>query len=140
MRTGGRAARINLLECMQRGALSFSSDLDNSAIPLGTHLSFRQVFFGGEPWVLQCIDENMTVSPAFITAAKKISVTAPSIRFGVIDCAGRLPSNRTILERFKLPPVNYSASPTGFLFANSERPMQVYSTSKMPLQPFLCQG
>ncbi len=66
----------------------------------------------------------MTVSPAFITAAKKISVTAPSIRFGVIDCAGQLPSNRTVLERFKLPPVNYSASPTGYLFANSERPVQ----------------
>ena len=65
------------------------------------------------------------MSPAFITAAKKISVTAPSIRFGVIDCAGRLPSNRTVLERFKLPPVNYSAVPTGFLFANSERPVQV---------------
>ncbi len=84
-----------------------------------------QVFFGGEPWVVQCINENITVSPSFVTAAKKLSVTSPSVRFGVIDCAGQLPSNRTVLERFKLSPVNFTASPTGYLFANSERPIQV---------------
>ena len=84
-----------------------------------------QVFFGGEPWVLQCINENMTVFPSFVTAAKKLSVTAPSIRFGVIDCVGKLPSNRTVLERFKLPAVNFTASPTGYLFANTDRPVQV---------------
>ena len=83
------------------------------------------MFFGGDPWVLQCVNENTTVSPTWVTAAKKLSVVAPSVRFGVIDCEGVLPSNRTFLERFKLPKANFSSTVTGFLFANGEKPLQV---------------
>ena len=33
------------------------------------------MFFGGEPWLLQCANENVTVHQAFATAAQKLTAT-----------------------------------------------------------------
>ena len=33
------------------------------------------MFFGGEPWLLQCANENVTVHQAFSTAAQKLTAT-----------------------------------------------------------------
>ena len=76
--------------------------------------------------MLQCVNENTTVAPSFVTAAKSLSVLNPSVHFGAIDCSGQLPSNRTLLQRFNLPALD-PANPTGYLFANSQRPLQVGS-------------
>jgi hypothetical protein len=61
-----------------------------------------QVFFGGDPWMVMCSHENMTVPAAFVTAARKASLSG-DIRWAVINCGGKLPSNRTLFQRFKIP-------------------------------------
>lgn len=84
----------------------------------------KQVFFGGDPWLLQCMNENATINPYFVGAAKKASVDG-SVRFGYIDCSGKLPSNKTFFQRFKLPPQNFTAAPIGYLFANGDAPEKI---------------
>jgi hypothetical protein len=64
-----------------------------------------QVFFGGEPWMLQCADENVTIGAGFLGASKRMSVTSSSkVNFGTIDCNGKLPSNKTFWQRFGQTP------------------------------------
>ena len=62
--------------------------------------------------MLQCMNENATANPYFERAAKKASVDG-SVRYGFIDCAGKLPSNKTFFQRFKLPAQNFEKTPVG---------------------------
>lgn len=87
-------------------------------------LAVFQVFFSGDPWLLQCSNENATITEAFAGASRRLSVTS-SVHVGAIDCGGKLPSNRTFFQRFKLPPVNFTKTPTGYLFSNTDPPQQV---------------
>ncbi|EKX54365.1 hypothetical protein GUITHDRAFT_99847 [Guillardia theta CCMP2712] len=86
----------------------------------------KEVFFGGDPWMVHCANENTTgLSAGFLGAAKRLSVTS-SIKFGAIDCGGKLPSNKTFYERFKLPLYDFNKNrPLGFLFANGDSPLQI---------------
>jgi len=84
-----------------------------------------QVFFGGEPWMLQCANENVTIAEGFLGASKRLSVTS-NVKFGAIDCNGKLPSNKTFWQRFGQIPKPFSAvAPVGFLFANNNDPLAI---------------
>jgi len=84
-----------------------------------------QVFFGGEPWMLQCANENVTIAEGFLGASKRLSVTS-NIKFGAIDCNGKLPSNKTFWQRFGQIPKPFSAvAPVGFLFSNNNDPLAI---------------
>ena len=76
--------------------------------------------------MVHCANENTTgLSAGFLGAAKRLSVTS-SVKFGAIDCGGKLPSNKTFYERFKLPLYDFNKNkPLGFLFANGDSPLQV---------------
>lgn len=85
----------------------------------------EQVFFGGEPWMLLCANENTTIGEGFLGASKRMSVTS-SVKFGTIDCNGKLPSNKTFWQRFGQAPKAFSSSqPVGFLFANNNEPLAI---------------
>ena len=84
-----------------------------------------QVFFGGDPWLLQCANENSTISDTFLSASKRMSVTS-DVKFGAIDCDGKLPSNKTFWQRFRQPKRPFStAAPVGFLVANNNDPIAI---------------
>mmetsp|Transcript_57054 Transcript_57054/g.134724 ORF Transcript_57054/g.134724 Transcript_57054/m.134724 type:complete len:405 (+) Transcript_57054:96-1310(+) len=115
----GTAVVVTMIAAMSisRGSIS-TLDLANKE-------QLKSVFFGGEPWLLQCANENVTVHQAFATAAQKLTATT-DIRFAALDCTGKLPSNKTFFQRFKLPPVNFSSSnPAAFLSTNGDMPIQV---------------
>ena len=139
--------------------------------------------------MLQCLNENTTINPAFERAAKKASglpyhpappphqslvelhstpctrassadafrnhhdiglystskmklsqiadacrdhLVDGSVRYGGIDCGGKLPSNKTFFQRFKLAKANFTATPVGFLFANGDVPEKVRILSVRP--------
>lgn len=83
------------------------------------------MFFGGEPWMLQCANENVTISEAFLTASKRMSVTS-NVKFGTLDCDGKLPSNKTFWKRFGKTKRAFSTSaPVGFLVANNNDPLDI---------------
>lgn len=67
------------------------------------------MFFGGEPWMLQCANENVTIGGGFLGASKRMSVTS-QVHFGTIDCNGKLPSNKTFWQRFGLTPKPFSST------------------------------
>lgn len=84
-----------------------------------------QVFFGGEPWMVLCANENTTLGEGFVGASKRMSVTS-NVKFGTIDCNGKLPSNKTFWQRFGQTPKTFSAAaPVGFLFANNNEPLAI---------------
>lgn len=102
-----------------------AAPLCSAANPTHTCFVFAQVFFGGEPWMLLCANENTTLSEGFLGASKRMSVTS-SVKFGAIDCNGKLPSNKTFWQRFGQVPKAFSSSqPVGFLFANNNEPLAI---------------
>ena len=75
--------------------------------------------------MLQCANENVTIAEGFLGASKRLSVTS-NVKFGAIDCNGKLPSNKTFWQRFGQIPKPFSAvAPVGFLFANNNDPLAI---------------
>ena len=67
----------------------------------------KAVFFSGEPWLVQCgskadlasssVDAGLSVHEVVELALPKLPSEA---KVGVLDCARKLPSGKTALERF----------------------------------------
>jgi len=94
-------------------------------VPLDDAAQLKEVFFGGEPWMLQCANENVTIGAGFLGASKRMAVTS-NVHFGTIDCNGKLPSNKTFWQRFGLTRKSFSSTaPVGFLFANNNDPLTI---------------
>jgi len=80
----------------------------------------KEVFFGGEPWIVHCIDAkdgkhpNQQVLTVFQEAAVELKSLA---NFGVIDCWQRTASGKTLAHRFNLP-----KPPVAFAVANGDPP------------------
>ena len=89
----------------------------------------KAVFFSGEPWLVQCgskadlasssVDAGLSVHEVVELALPKLPSEA---KVGVLDCARKLPSGKTALERFKL---DGSLSPTLVFAANGQPPLQI---------------
>ena len=62
----------------------------------------KDVFLGKGTWAVLCSGEGAaydSVYKRFATASKALK---GSVKFGVVDCAGSLPSGKNILEKFSL--------------------------------------
>mmetsp|Transcript_30498 Transcript_30498/g.50526 ORF Transcript_30498/g.50526 Transcript_30498/m.50526 type:complete len:428 (-) Transcript_30498:356-1639(-) len=102
------------------------------AVAVGLHLLFgskvralsptdsaalKQVFFSGEPWLIEC-STSRSASALLYEAEGKLG---SSIKTATLDCGAALPSGKTTLERFKLTPSK--RDPVFLLAANLERPV-----------------
>jgi len=119
---GGGGAFIG---CMCLYSLVTISRASIATVRLDDASQLKEVFFGGEPWMLQCANENVTIGEGFLGASKRLSVTS-NVKFGTIDCNGKLPSNKTFWQRFgQVPKAFTAAAPVGFLFANNNDPLGI---------------
>mmetsp|Transcript_76481 Transcript_76481/g.212431 ORF Transcript_76481/g.212431 Transcript_76481/m.212431 type:complete len:443 (+) Transcript_76481:66-1394(+) len=79
----------------------------------------KEVFFGGKPWVVHCLDKRASVKQdvpdVFVEAAFELRSMAT---FGTVYCWERLPSGRTLAQRFNLP-----KPPVTFAVANGDPPL-----------------
>ena len=88
----------------------------------------KEVFFGGEPWLVQCASKADLAAAAAadgLGAHEVVELALPLLReskFGLLDCARKLPSGKSTYDRFKL---ESSASPTLVLAANGKAPTQI---------------
>jgi len=73
-------------------------------IDTGNEKQMKEVFFGGNPWLIFCT--NKTVPDAKITKllTKTRKKLGDEFSLGVLDCTNKLPSGNTIFERFKIKP------------------------------------
>jgi len=84
----------------------------------------RQVFYGGNPWVVQCRNDTVAVPEVYSKAASKLR--GAGVRTGVLDCDATLESGKTVYERFNL---KRNPEPTLYLFANRLKPRRVIRAS-----------
>jgi len=78
--------------------------------------SLKEVFFSGEPWLVECSKKGSTASPVVYDAEGSLK----GVKIGVMDCTAVLPSGKSTYERFKLREPTYG--PVILSAANSERP------------------
>jgi len=57
----------------------------------------KEVFFGGEPWVISCYEKDDKVLPFYQEASNKLQ--RHNVRMAVVNCKDKLPSGKTIKER-----------------------------------------
>lgn len=57
----------------------------------------KEVFFGGEPWVVSCYEKNDKVLSFYQEASNKLQ--RHNVRMAVVNCKDTLPSGKTIKER-----------------------------------------
>ena len=95
----------------------------------------KAVFFSGEPWLVQCGTKADLAAAAATAnsggslgahevlelALPKLSSVA-GVRVGLLDCAKKLPSGKSTLDRFKL---DAQVDPLLVLAANGEPPVQL---------------
>lgn len=93
-----------------------------SEIGLNETDTLKTIFFSGEPWLIQCIGPGLPLDSTFVAAAPHLAANvAPysAVKTAALPCGDKLPSGKTVYERFKLNP---STKPLVALFANGERP------------------
>ena len=78
------------------------------------------VFRSGQPWVVLCTDPDKELPKVFDKAAKRL---LKHVNVGVMDCTQKLPSGKSVLQRFGL---KTNISPTVFTVANGGKPQQVF--------------
>ena len=64
--------------------------------PSSTRL--KEVFYGRQPWIILCNDNDKPVPSVFEATSRK----KKDVSFGVLNCAKKLPSEKTTYERLKL--------------------------------------
>lgn len=83
------------------------------------------LFFGGLPYLVQCVGPSDPLHRAFSEAAPKL------VKEGVIpvavDCGAKMPSGKTIYDRF-FAGKDVSAEPFFFLVANKDAPRHLAIT------------
>eukprot|EP00933_Yihiella_yeosuensis_P041046 TRINITY_DN35493_c0_g1_i1.p1 TRINITY_DN35493_c0_g1~~TRINITY_DN35493_c0_g1_i1.p1 ORF type:complete len:489 (+),score=117.96 TRINITY_DN35493_c0_g1_i1:47-1513(+) len=81
----------------------------------------REVMFGGQPWIVHCMNyrSSVKVEPpeVFSEAAQEFTSLAS---FGLVDCWERLPSGKTLAQRF-----NFPKPPVAFAVANGDPPVVI---------------
>eukprot|EP00927_Polykrikos_kofoidii_P022293 TRINITY_DN20847_c0_g1_i1.p1 TRINITY_DN20847_c0_g1~~TRINITY_DN20847_c0_g1_i1.p1 ORF type:complete len:549 (+),score=84.28 TRINITY_DN20847_c0_g1_i1:210-1856(+) len=118
----------------QEGTFEAISDLDSHLVRVNFEDEewVKEVFFGGQPWVVHCLSSRSGISEkagtfdavppstdqvpeAFLDAALYLRSMAT---FGTIACWERLPSGKTLAQRFNLP-----KPPVTFAVANGDPPL-----------------
>eukprot|EP00041_Stephanoeca_diplocostata_P031434 m.978484 g.978484 ORF g.978484 m.978484 type:complete len:326 (+) comp23959_c0_seq1:295-1272(+) len=90
-------------------------------LELSDTASLKEVFFGGDPWLVACIPpKGGVLNPVITTAASSLSYDG--INVASVNCSGVLPSGKTVAERFKLTEVK---SKTAFVCVDGKRATQV---------------
>ena len=86
----------------------------------GTSPSLREVFSGGEPWLVWCSDssDGHDVSAMHSIVDQAAPLLMGVARVGILDCEEELPSGKTTYEKLHLD----ESSPTLFLAANGAAP------------------
>lgn len=85
----------------------------------------RQIFFSGEPWLVQCIGPGNPLDSTFAAAAPHLAANKEPysvVKTATLSCGDKLPSGMTVYQRFKL---NENTKPLVALFANGEKPQVV---------------
>lgn len=85
-----------------------------SMLSAGDSLVLKEVFYSGEPWVVECTKGRP--SPIMFDAEGSLA----GVKMGGLDCSAVLPSGKTTFERFKLREPSYG--PVILAAANGERP------------------
>mmetsp|Transcript_36963 Transcript_36963/g.85611 ORF Transcript_36963/g.85611 Transcript_36963/m.85611 type:complete len:423 (+) Transcript_36963:99-1367(+) len=87
--------------------------------------ALKQIFFGGEPWLVQCVGPGKKLDSNFVAAAPYLAANKEPysvVKTAAIQCGDKLPSGKTVYQRFNLNP---STHPLVTLFANGEKPLVV---------------
>lgn len=87
----------------------------------------KEIFFSGQPWLIQCVGGGVPVDSTFAAAAPFLAANKEPysvVKTAALPCGDKLPSGKTIYERFKL---DRSVQPLVALFVNGNRPMVVLS-------------
>jgi hypothetical protein len=89
----------------------------------------KTVFFSGDPWLVQCGSQADLAAAAVeggLGAHEVVELALPKLapvaRVGLLDCAKKLPSGKSTLDRFRL---DSSLDPTLLLVANGQTPVQL---------------
>ena len=93
----------------------------------------RDVFFGGEPWLILCSDSknahhiNGTLRETFVETAKLLNDqdfagNTFTTKSGIVDCTRLLPSGKSIYERLNL---DAKLAPVVFLSVGGDKPKQL---------------
>ena len=122
----GRIALALALACAARSArakpsVELLSAADGAAL--------KAVFFSGAPWLVQCGTRTDLAAAAsdpslgLHEVVERALLSLPTeCRVGLLDCRQKLPSGKTVLERFKL---DGAVAPTLIVAANALPPAQV---------------
>ncbi|KAK3277161.1 hypothetical protein CYMTET_14807 [Cymbomonas tetramitiformis] len=63
--------------------------------------SLTNILFGGEPWLIQCVNDTVSQTAVAEEAAKAFKLKSTGIRVGAVDCDAKLPqSGQSIYKRF----------------------------------------
>jgi hypothetical protein len=96
-------------------------------------LQLKEIFFSGQPWLIQCIGGGIPIDSTFAAAAPFLGGNKEPysvVKTAALPCGDKLPSGKTIYERFKL---DSRTRPLVALFVNGNRPMVVSSDAlQMP--------
>lgn len=91
--------------------------------------ALKAVFFSGDPWLIQCGSKTDLAAggmDAGLGAHEVVELSLPKLpidaQVGLLDCAQKLPSGKSTLDRFKL---NVALQPTLVFSANGQAPFQV---------------
>ena len=89
----------------------------------------KAVFFSGDPWLVQCgskTDLAAAATDATLGAHEVVELAMPKLsavaKVGLLDCAKKLPSGKSTLDRFKL---DAAIEPTLMFAANGNSPVQL---------------
>ena len=131
-----RLPDLALLTCLASGASAFKTPpkrSQSSALELLSPTNATQlkaVFFSGDPWLVQCASKTdlaAAAADAGLGAHDVVELALPALgrvptRVGLLDCAIKLPSGKSTLDRFKL---DTAVTPTLLFVANGHTPVQV---------------
>jgi hypothetical protein len=82
----------------------------------------KEIFFSGQPWLIQCVGPGISLDSSFVAAAPHLAAnTYPysPVKTAALPCGDKLPSGKTIYDRFKL---DRRLQPLVALFANGDKP------------------
>jgi hypothetical protein len=105
--------------------LLFKASGDAAPLPLSAAdpETLKEVFSGGEPWVVWCSDAaGLDLAATHSIIEQAAPLLGGAVRVGVLDCSALLPSGKSTYEKLKL---NSTESPVMFFSANGQKPHQV---------------
>lgn len=81
------------------------------SLPQGMHRidtsnerQMKQVFFGGDPWLIFCTNKTVPDPKTSKLLAKTLKKLGDGFAVGVLDCTDKLPSGNSVFERFNIKP------------------------------------